>query len=48
MNVTIDMCFILLIKHLINIPFHNPYFMGEFNTSPFTSKGVYKDNYLIK
>jgi hypothetical protein len=46
MKVIIDMCFILLIEHLINVSFHDCYFMWGFNTSPFTSKGVYKDNYL--
>jgi hypothetical protein len=46
MKVIIDMCFIILIKHLINVSFHNYYFMWGFNTSLFTSKGVYKDNYL--
>jgi hypothetical protein len=46
MKVIIDMCFILLIKQLINVSFHNFYFMWGFNTSPFTSKGVHKDNYL--
>jgi hypothetical protein len=46
MKVIIDMCFIILIKHLIKVSFHNCYFMWGFNTSPFTSKGVHKDNYL--
>jgi hypothetical protein len=45
MKVIIDMHFILLIKHLINVSSQNCYFMWVFNTSPFTSKGVYKDNY---
>jgi hypothetical protein len=46
MKVIIDMCFILLIKHLINVSFHNCYFIWGFDTSPFISTIVYKDNYL--
>jgi hypothetical protein len=46
MKAIIDMCFILLIKHLSNVSSHTCYFMWGFDTSPFTSKGVYKDNYL--
>jgi hypothetical protein len=46
MKAIIDMCFILLIKHLSNVSSHTYYIMWGFDTSPFTSKGVYKDNYL--
>jgi hypothetical protein len=46
MKVIIDMYFILLIKHLFNVSFHNCYFMWGFNNSPFTGKGVHKDTYL--
>jgi hypothetical protein len=42
MKVIIDMCFILLIKHLINVSFIICYFMWRSKTSPFTSKDVYK------
>jgi hypothetical protein len=42
--VIIDKCFILLIKHLINVSFYNRFFMWRFNTSPFIGESVYKDN----
>jgi hypothetical protein len=37
MKVIINVYFILLIKHLINVSFYTRYFMWRFNTSPFTS-----------
>jgi hypothetical protein len=46
MKAIIDMCFIFFIKHLSIVSSHTCYFMRGFDTSPFTSKGVYKDKYL--
>jgi hypothetical protein len=46
MKIIIDMCFILLLHASINGSFYNCYFMWRLTPPPFTSNGVYKDNYL--
>jgi hypothetical protein len=46
MKAIIDIVLFFLIKHLSNVSSHTCYFMWGFDTSPFTSKGMYEDNYL--